>query len=421
MVSQDSMNSWQASLERRTVLPIKWALWSTALGFWFLTHPNHPVMPVAVFALFTVVAMGNLGLTYLWLAGRVASHQVQPVSLASWALDLAFVCGLVVMEQQFYPGAQGPVTDFHLFFFVLVLRGFSLFRTPRQNLAANLIVVAAFVATLVSLPGGWSPMVQQTQWIRGVFILLLVVMSWMIVDILEQQKRAMAAVEARLAQSETFGLLGRLAGSLAHEMNNPMGIIAAQADYLLKRADKSDPRAEDYAVLSSEAHRCGRILSSLMQFSRSRLGQDAVVDLAALADEVSGLLPSQRVRVTRNEEDAAGSYEVLTEPSVARLAVLAAVIYGNSLHVDQADPVTVHTTVDHQAPSVIVTVQFHPAVMDSNEASSYPFLMPKEGEGPRPGLKAVRQAMEALAGELREERSDEEQVRRISLVFPRGN
>jgi signal transduction histidine kinase len=416
-VERSRMAQWQAAIERRSMLPIKWALWLTALGFWYLTHPNHPVMPVAVFALFTVSGMANVGLTYLWLANRVSIDQVPAVALASWICDLAFVVGLVVLEQHFYPGAAGPVTDFHLYFFVMVLRGFSLFRTPRTNLVANLVVVAAFVLTLVTLPGGWSPIVLQGHWVRGVFILLLVVMSWMIVEVLDRQKEELGATRARLAQAENFALLGRLAGSLAHEMNNPMGIIAAHADYLLRKSGPEDPRYEDYRVLGAEARRCGRILSSLMQFSQGQAGREGPVQLDQLAEEVVGLLPSQRAERISGAEAA----EVITDPAVARLAVLAALLYAHASHEETASNLHWGVVAVPDGSAVQLFVSFVSAHSSSGEGSTSSGWGGVQGASSthRPGMKAISQAMGALGGEALVLRDPQiASRRRIELHFP---
>jgi signal transduction histidine kinase len=373
-------------------------------------------MPVAVFALFTVFGMANVGLTYLWLANRVAPTQVSMVALASWVSDLAFVVGLVVIEQRYYPGARGPVTDFHMFFFVLVLRGFALFRSPRGNLLANLAVVAAFLGTLASLPGEWSPVVEYQHWVRGVFILLLVVMSWMIVEVLNRQKEELAATRERLAQSENFAILGRLAGSLAHEMNNPMGIIAAHADYLLSKSKPGDPTHEDYAVLGAEARRCGRILSSLMQFSRGQVGRIGPVNLGSLAGEVAALLPSQRVELHFPEHRD----EIQTDPAAARLALLTALIYAHSSHVEQGKGLAMGLDRDGVGNQTI-WIRFTAGDSPSGESST--FSGSGFGTSPsgsvRPGLKAIVQAMATLGGVARLEPDQEHpRDRRIELVFP---
>jgi signal transduction histidine kinase len=373
-------------------------------------------MPVAVFALFTVFGMANVGLTYLWLANRVAPSQVSMVALASWVCDLAFVVGLVVIEQRFYPGVQGPVTDFHIFFFVLVLRGFALFRSPRENLLANLIVVAAFLGTLASLPGEWSPVVEHQHWVRGVFILLLVVMSWMIVEVLNRQKEELAATRERLAQSESFAILGRLAGALAHEMNNPMGIIAAHADYLLSKSKPSDPSYEDYAVLGAEARRCGRILSSLMQFSRGQVGRIGPVNLRSLAEEVAALLPSQRVELHFPDQ----LDDVQTDPAAARLALLTALIYAHSSQVDHGKGLAMGLDPDGVGTQTI-WIRFTAGDSLSGDSSS----IFSGGSGTsvtsfiRPGLKAIVQAMATLGGKARLEPDQQNpRDRRIELVFP---
>src|SRR5687767_10919266 len=82
---------WLRSVERRAILPLKWAIFATALGFWLISHPNYSPPPVPVFALFTIYFMSNLGETYFLLLSRVSLSQTRVVCIISYLIDVAFV------------------------------------------------------------------------------------------------------------------------------------------------------------------------------------------------------------------------------------------------------------------------------------------------------------------------------------------
>jgi two-component system CheB/CheR fusion protein len=96
-----------------------------------------------------------------------------------------------------------------------------------------------------------------------------------------QRKQA----EKALLQSEKLAVAGRLATSIAHEINNPLEAVANLL-YLVARAD-SLPQAHEHAEMAlSEVMRVARITSQTLKFHR----QTEAAKLTRLSEEIDGVL-----------------------------------------------------------------------------------------------------------------------------------
>src|SRR5713101_7845684 len=93
-------------------------------------------------------------------------------------------------------------------------------------------------------------------------------------------------MERRMLEMEKFAATGRLAGMIAHEINNPMEAIK-NAIYLLK--NRVDPEAQPiYDALKSETDRVTRIVRQMLGLYRSA-GQLGSFDLNAIVEDTLAL------------------------------------------------------------------------------------------------------------------------------------
>ncbi len=78
-------------------------------------------------------------------------------------------------------------------------------------------------------------------------------------------------VEERIRQTEKLAALGQLAAGVAHELNNPLGVILCYADLLkreLNRLHQDGAGLQDLAVIEKHARNCQRIVGDLLNFAR---------------------------------------------------------------------------------------------------------------------------------------------------------
>lgn len=93
-------------------------------------------------------------------------------------------------------------------------------------------------------------------------------------------------LERRLAHQEQLSAIGRVAARVAHDINNPLTVIANTAQLALK-APPADPRlAEDLRRIVHHGERCMRTLELLLDYGRPVRVQATPLDLAELARDI---------------------------------------------------------------------------------------------------------------------------------------
>jgi signal transduction histidine kinase len=71
-----------------------------------------------------------------------------------------------------------------------------------------------------------------------------------------------------LKQSEKLAHMGQLSAGIAHELNNPLGVITMYSNILIEESDKEDSIREDLQLIVEQAERCKRIVGGLLNFAR---------------------------------------------------------------------------------------------------------------------------------------------------------
>ncbi len=78
----------------------------------------------------------------------------------------------------------------------------------------------------------------------------------------------LAKAKAALKQSEKLAHMGQLSAGIAHELNNPLGVITMYSNILMDEAPDGDPVREDLRLIVEQADRCKKIVSGLLNFAR---------------------------------------------------------------------------------------------------------------------------------------------------------
>ena len=94
----------------------------------------------------------------------------------------------------------------------------------------------------------------------------------------------LATTQEALLESEKLAGMGQLAAGIAHEVNNPLGVVLMYAHLLLDQCDPQSKIREDVAMIAEQADRCKKIVAGLLHFARQNKVCRAPVDLREIVD-----------------------------------------------------------------------------------------------------------------------------------------
>ncbi|MBK8164530.1 MAG: 4Fe-4S dicluster domain-containing protein [bacterium] len=98
------------------------------------------------------------------------------------------------------------------------------------------------------------------------------------VDELAVSHVQLASAQEALVHSEKLASMGQLAAGIAHEVNNPLGVVLMYSHMLLEETAGDSPLRPELATIVEQTDRAKRIVAGLLNFARQNKVVHAVVD-----------------------------------------------------------------------------------------------------------------------------------------------
>jgi signal transduction histidine kinase len=222
-----------------------------------------------------------------------------------------------------------------------------------------------------------------------------------------------AAKSRELTRSERLASVGYLAAGVAHEINNPLGIITGHAELAmesLKRREDPSVATADVAqtlrVICDEAYRVKDITGKLLSLARQGEEARTAVNLAAVAREVaaavSGLRQFEGRRLSVRAEEGA-EVTVSAVEAEMRQVVMNLVINALEAVEPQTGEVTINVARDGENVELSVTDNGRGMTPQAIERAFEPFYTEKRGRqhgGTGLGLSITHAIIESHGGRI---------------------
>jgi PAS domain S-box-containing protein len=93
------------------------------------------------------------------------------------------------------------------------------------------------------------------------------------------REKSHAKVQAQLLQAQKMESVGRLAGGVAHDYNNTLGVILGYAEMILEQLSPEDPKCDDLREIIKATLHSADITRQLLTFARKQTISPTMIDL----------------------------------------------------------------------------------------------------------------------------------------------
>ncbi|SMH31683.1 sensor histidine kinase [Maritimibacter sp. HL-12] len=243
----------------------------------------------------------------------------------------------------------------------------------------------------------------------GAFLLHVARVEYLVVRrtrALERAEVERRALETEMARTERHSAMAMMAGSLAHDLNQPLAAIASFAGGLRqrRRAGTDDPATTDRVLerIVEQADRAADFIRSMRRFFSAGEAEEEPVDLRAVVDDAVMLTSAH----ARHREIALD----WTQPSFSASSL------GDPVRLRQVVVTLVQNAVEASKPGAVVEIALRPGDLgwqimvadrgcgiadELREKVFEPFFTTKGGAGMGLGLATARAIVEERGGRLR--------------------
>ncbi len=246
--------------------------------------------------------------------------------------------------------------------------------------------------------------------LAGVVLAIAAVSARGLLTRLSQAEEARLTLNNQLIQSQKLAAIGELSAGLAHEINNPIAIIAQEAEWaahLIGEAEKSctanfDEVKDSLREVRAQVDRCKNITHKLLDFARKREPVLQEVDVARIIEDMARLVDKEASykNVTLMRSLPQDLPTLRTDAPLLRQVVLN--LMTNALHaVDTGGRIEASARADDEFFEIRITDNGSGIPPENIDKIFNPFFTTKPpGQGTGLGLSLCHTLVDGMKGEI---------------------
>ena len=174
----------------------------------------------------------------------------------------------------------------------------------------------------------------------------------------QERTDALVRHEKQMAHADRLASIGQLSSGIAHEINNPLGIIQGYTQLLLRTEPANTQRHNDLSTILKHAKNCRAIVEDLLNFARRSKPTAEVVNIHEVIDDALVFLAHRSktpaVEIQKYYQDSIPSRRI-DEKKIKQVLIN---LVMNAKHaVGEKGQISIHTNYDPGADHVCISVK----------------------------------------------------------------
>jgi len=109
----------------------------------------------------------------------------------------------------------------------------------------------------------------------------------------------LVSAQQTLKQTEKLASMGQLSAGIAHELNNPLGVITMYSNILLDELSENDSMRSDLKLIVDQAERCKNIVGGLLNFARKNQVRYSEVNINEFVEHsLESIIASEKIKIS---------------------------------------------------------------------------------------------------------------------------
>jgi iron only hydrogenase large subunit-like protein/nitrogen-specific signal transduction histidine kinase len=130
----------------------------------------------------------------------------------------------------------------------------------------------------------------------------------------------LTSIQQALKQSEKMASMGQLSAGIAHELNNPLGVVIMYANILLEEASKDSPVYKDLKLIVDQTNRCKKIVGGLLNFARKNQVNASKINIIALSEQcIDAIIVPKNINIKIDSTKLTEAYAMLDHEQMTQI------------------------------------------------------------------------------------------------------